>query len=168
MSRFACKMKNGKSYGRCGLNDGLTPFLTRITNVDALILGSPIYFGSVTGEMRCFLERLLFPSLLYTKPYRSAFPKRLPVGFVYAMNVPEERVREFGYDRVFQSHSRYLDMLVGPTESLCCYDTLQLDDCSKIDYEAFDPAAKVQRHKDVFPQDCRRAYELGMRLAETV
>ncbi|MCX6674369.1 MAG: NAD(P)H-dependent oxidoreductase [Methanothrix sp.] len=30
-----------------------------IRDAEALILGSPIYFGTVTGMMRCFMERLM-------------------------------------------------------------------------------------------------------------
>ncbi len=50
-SCFACKLKGGKSYGRCAVRDDLSPLLDRIHDADALILGSPIYFGTVTGEM---------------------------------------------------------------------------------------------------------------------
>jgi len=32
--------------------------------------------------------------------------------------------------------------------------------------ESFDPVHKAQRRKEVFPQDCQKAYELGARLAE--
>ena len=77
-SCFACKLKDGKSYGKCAVRDDLTPFLRRYTDADALILGSPIYFGTVTGEMRCFMERLLFPYHVYTSPPSSLFGKRIP------------------------------------------------------------------------------------------
>jgi multimeric flavodoxin WrbA len=51
-SCYACKLKNGKSYGKCGMNDNLTPILENIFNdIDVLLLGSPIYFGTATGEM---------------------------------------------------------------------------------------------------------------------
>jgi multimeric flavodoxin WrbA len=62
-SCFACKLKDGKSYGRCAVSDDLTAVLDTIYDADALILGSPIYFGTVTGEMKSFMERLLFPYL---------------------------------------------------------------------------------------------------------
>jgi len=42
-SCFDCKMKNGKSYGKCAENDDLTPILGRIEEVGGIILGSPIY-----------------------------------------------------------------------------------------------------------------------------
>jgi multimeric flavodoxin WrbA len=64
-SCFSCKLIGGKSYGRCATKDDLTPVLEKIQLVDALILGSPIYFGEVTGAMRSFLERLLFPNTVY-------------------------------------------------------------------------------------------------------
>jgi multimeric flavodoxin WrbA len=61
VSCFACKTKNGKSYGRCAVKDDLAPLLKQVEDVDAIVFGSPIYYGSVTGEMRSFMERLLFP-----------------------------------------------------------------------------------------------------------
>lgn len=48
-----------------GKNDALTPILREISRADGLVLGSPIYFGEVTGQMRAFLERLTFPGLVY-------------------------------------------------------------------------------------------------------
>ena len=76
-SCFACKLKDGKSYGRCALKDELTPVLKQIEEeADAIILGSPIYFGTVTGEMRSFMERLMFPYLTYTNPPPRYFRER--------------------------------------------------------------------------------------------
>jgi multimeric flavodoxin WrbA len=43
-------------------------------------LGSPIYFGTVSGEMHAFMERLLFPFFTYTDPPQSLFPKKIPTG----------------------------------------------------------------------------------------
>ncbi len=97
-SCFACKTRGGKSYGRCAMKDGLTPVLAKIATADALVIGSPVYFGSVTGETRSFIERLLFPYLTYTVPYGTLFPKKLATAFIYTMNVTEERSREFGYE----------------------------------------------------------------------
>src|SRR5271169_3957054 len=65
ISCFACKTKGGKSYGRCAVEDDLTPILGKMEEIDALILGFPIYFGTITGEMKSFMERLLFPYLAY-------------------------------------------------------------------------------------------------------
>jgi multimeric flavodoxin WrbA len=59
-SCFACKERGGKSYGRCPIKDDLLPIFKRIENVDAIIVGSPIYIGRISGEMQSFLERLIF------------------------------------------------------------------------------------------------------------
>jgi hypothetical protein len=42
-------------------------------------------------------------------------------------------------------------------------DTLQLKDYSKTDWEwsFFDPEHKKERHETVFPQECKKAYEMG-------
>ena len=80
ISCFECKTIGGKSYGRCAVQDDLTPILQRVEEADALILGSPIYFGTVSGEMHSFMERLLFPFLTYTEPPQSLFPRKIPDG----------------------------------------------------------------------------------------
>lgn len=166
ISCLACKTRGGKNYGRCAVSDDLTPLLERIAEADVLLMGSPIYFGCVTGELRSFLERLLFPYLTYTVPYGTLFPKRIKAGFIYTMNVTEERSKEFGYDYLINANERYTQLLLGSVETLCSYDTCQTEDYSKVVIESFDPVHKHQRHQDVFPQDCHKAYELGARLTQ--
>ena len=43
-----------------------------------------------------------------------------------------------------------------------------LKDYSKTDWPwtMFDPAAKQERHDTVFPQECKKAFEMGKKLAE--
>lgn len=163
---FACKTRGGKSYGTCAMNDDLAPVLKKIANADGLVIGSPIYFGSVTGETHSFLERLLFQYLTYTVPYGSIAPRHIATGFIYTMNVTEELSKTMGYENLFNSHARYLQMIFGQqSESLCAFDTCATDDYSKYVIESFDPVHKAQRRTEVLPQECQRAYELGARLA---
>ena len=86
VSCFACKTKDGESYGRCAVKDDLAPILGKIAESDAIILGSPIYLCDFTGEMRSFMERLLFPYLTYTDPSQSLFPKKIHTALFYTMN----------------------------------------------------------------------------------
>jgi hypothetical protein len=81
------------------------------------------------------------------------------------MNVPEERSKEFGYEQVFNTNERYVQMLLGSAETICAFDTCQVDDYSKVVIESFDPIHKANRRKDVLPLECQRAFELGQRLA---
>lgn len=81
ISCFACKVKNGKSLGRCALNDDLKPLLDKIHSSDGIILGSPIYFSDITAMMRAFFERLLFQHLNYddySKPFDTGKRDILP------------------------------------------------------------------------------------------
>jgi len=74
ISCFACKHK-GVIIDKCAMKDDLEPVLQKICDCDTLILGSPIYFDSITGEMRSFWERLIFPYISYElKP--SSFGKK--------------------------------------------------------------------------------------------
>ena len=156
MSCFACKLKGGESFGRCAVNDDLAPILEEIKSTDAFILGSPIYFGDVTGEMRSFLERLLFPNPIYEPDVLSSLPKNIRTAWIYAMNETEELARKMGYERMFKNNEALLKWIFGPCESLMCYDTLQFDDYSKYAARRFDAEAKRRRHEEVFPKDCER------------
>jgi multimeric flavodoxin WrbA len=163
-------MINGPSSGRCAMQDELRPILERIeAEVDGLIIGSPIYFGQMSGEMRSFLERLLFAPLIYSRPPRSIFPRMIRTGAIYTMNVTEEVSRQIGYEAMFNATEAALSRAFYiETETLCCYDTYQFADYSKVVMEYMDPARKAARRAEVFPQDCQRAFALGERLARPV
>ena len=163
VSCFSCKTKGGKSYGRCGYKDELTPVLERIEAVDALILGSPIYLGVTTGEMRSFMERLIFPYLTYTDPLQSLSPKKIKTGFIYTMNVTAEEMKKRGYVWHFGLNETFLKTIFGDAESLFCCDTYQFKDYSKMAAERFDAEKKAKRRQEVFPEDCSKAYEMGVR-----
>ncbi len=165
VSCFACKIKGGSSYGKCAVKDDLAPILEKAGEADALILGSPIYFGSVTGEMRSFMERLLFPYLTYTDPYGSLFPRKINAGFIYTMNVTEKQMQERGFDRHTVLNEMVLQMVFGASESLFCFDTYQFEDYSKVVADLFDPEKKAQRRREVFPEDCEKAFAMGSRFA---
>jgi multimeric flavodoxin WrbA len=165
ISCFACKTIGGKSYGRCAVQDDLTDVFSRIEQTDAIILGSPIYWGTVSGEMKSFMERLLFQFMTYTEPPGSLFPNKIKTGFIYTMNVTEEIMKEWGYAVNFNRNEATLRRIFGESEYMCSFDTCQFDDYSKVLATRFDPAKKKKRHEEVFPLDCRKAFEMGARLA---
>ncbi|WP_129125016.1 flavodoxin family protein [Geomonas oryzae] len=163
-SCFACKLKDGKSYGKCAMRDGLTPVLERIAQADALVLGSPIYFGRVTGEMSSFMERLLFQYFVYSQPPASLFGSKIRTGFIYTMNVPEELMQQWNYQVHTSGNENYLRAIFGECESLYCNETLQLTDYSKYVFSYYDPEQRRERHSVLFPENCRKAFEMGERL----
>ena len=166
VSCFACKTKNGKSYGMCAVKDDLTSILKKIDKVDAIILGAPIYYGTVTGEMKSFMERLMFPYSTYTDPPGTLFSRKIRTGFIYTMNVPEEMVKARGYDRYFNANGMTLERIFGSSEALCSYDTYQFEDYSKYVAPRFDPIKKAKRRAEVFPKDCENAFAMGARLVK--
>jgi multimeric flavodoxin WrbA len=165
ISCFACKTIDGPSYGRCAIKDGLTPLLEKIAGVDAMILGSPIYFGTVTGEMRSFMERLLFPYMTYADPPDTLFPRKIPTGFIYTLGASEELARERGFHHHIDLNQMVLERIFGASESLISYDTYQFEDYSRVYAPRFDPRQKAARRAEVFPTDCRKAFEMGERFA---
>ncbi len=166
-SCFSCKLKNGESYGRCAYSDELSPVLNRIENLDALILGSPIYLGTVTGEMRSFLERFVFQYLVYDTNRSSLFPKKLPVGFIYTMGANEEFMKYLSIDQHIELNEMFLGRIFGSSKSLVVTDTYQFDDYSKY-VNSFNVEEKTKRRKEVFPVDCEKAFELGVKLIKNI
>jgi multimeric flavodoxin WrbA len=165
ISCFACKLKGGKSYGRCAVGDDLKPILKKVEETDAIILGSPIYFGVTTSGMRSFLERLMFQYLVYDANYSSLFKRKIPTGFIYTMNVNEDRLKEMAYQQNLKRTEMAMGRTFGACESLFVTDTYQFDDYSKYETSAFNVDQKAERRKVVFPQDCQKAFEMGVRFA---
>ena len=167
VSCFACKRIGSPSYGKCAYKDELTPILEKVEQVDALVLGSPIYLGAATGAMRSFLERLIFQYLVYDANYSSLFKRKIPTAILYTMNVNEDRKKESGYDQHLQITEMMLRRTFSSAESLLVTDTYQFDDYAKYVSTAFDPVAKAKRRDEQFPLDCQKAFDLGVRLSAT-
>lgn len=166
ISCFACKLKNGKSYGRCAVNDELMPILKKIEDADAIIIGSPIYFGDVTGEVRSFLERLLFQYLVYDSSYSTLFKKKIPVGFIYTMNVNQSVLEVSGYQQRLESMEQAVARILGMSESIFVTDTYQFDDYSKYAVTSFNVEEKTKRRQEEFPKDCKNAFDMGVRMVK--
>ena len=164
-SCFACKRKNSKYVGHCAMKDDLSGILEKVLESDVLFLGSPIYFGNVTGLMRSFLERLLFSNLSYNEGHRSVYPGKLSSGFIYTMNVPEEFLQRVNYEALFEQTKNTLQLLNGTSEYLISADTYQFDDYSKYDASMFNEKHKSQVKAEQFPLDCQKAFAMGARLA---
>lgn len=42
----------------CVQKDEMTPLYEKINAADAIIIGSPVYFGENTGQIKCFVDRM--------------------------------------------------------------------------------------------------------------
>lgn len=161
ISCFGCKKEKNK--GRCVCRDGLTPVLDAIRSSDGLIIGSPNYLSQMTASFRALYERLIFQNLTYNLETPCCNARPIPVLLIMTSNAPDT-----AYLNMMKDYQQTLSHFVGPTEILISGDTLQLNDYSKTDWEwsMFNPEAKLKRHETVFPQECRKAFEMGAALAE--
>ena len=157
-SCFACQRVG--AAGRCAARDELSPVLEHILAADAVAVGSPIYFGDVTGAVRSFLERLWFPGLNYNKAHTIKYENNRRCGLIFTMNVPDAGV----YEKLIGQLQGTMTRFLGKTEVLCATDTLQFDDYAKYTSDAFDADAKKRRHEEVFPEDLKKAEVLGRAL----
>lgn len=161
ISCFGCKKEKNK--GHCICRDGLTPVLDAIRESDGLIIGSPNYLSELTASFRALYERLIFQSLTYNLETPCCSTNSIPVLLIMTSNAPDN-----AYAGMLRNYQQTLTRFVGPTEVLVSGDTLQLKDYSRTEWEwtMFDPVAKQQRHETIFPEECRKAFEMGAMLAE--
>ena len=162
MSCMACKIK-GKASNVCRFKDALTPVLEEIAQADGLVLGSPIYFGDVTGRMRTFLERLAFPWLSYND-YSLTAPKRMPVVLMETMNGLPERNNSNGYG----SMEHCIAAALGQPERLVAYNTYQVKIYGNYELGGFSEEAKRQYRDEHWQEDLQKAFEAGKRMAESI
>lgn len=164
ISCYQCKRISGKSLDKCAVKDDLSPIFEAVEQADAVLFGSPIYFGNITGEMRSFLERLLYPHHVYDKNRTSLFKKRISTGFIYTMAVTEDRMNELHYQQNLQGMESFIDHILGDIRIMNACDMLHTDDYSIMEASAFDIEAKQRRHEEIFPLERRKAFELGKSL----
>jgi len=166
ISCFACKLKDGESYGRCAVNDDLAPILKKAEEADAIILGSPIYLGTATGEMRSFMERLIFPYLVYDANHSTLFKRTIKTGLIYTMGAKIDQMKLMGYNQSLNIVELVMKRIFGEAESLFVTDTYQFDDYSQYESSVFNVDEKAKRRKEEFPKDCQKAFDMGVRFAQ--
>ena len=162
MSCMACKIKN-KASNVCKFKDALTPVLEEIAQADGLVLGSPIYFGDVTGQMRTFLERLAFPWLSYND-YSLTAPKRMPVVLVETQNGGVGGSNCNGYGTMESCIAKAL----GQPEKLFANNTYQVKNYANFELGGFSEEAKRKYREEHWEEDLQKAFNAGKRMAETI
>ena len=162
MSCMACKIK-GKASQVCKYKDALAPVLEEIAQADGLVLGSPNYFGEITGQMRAFLERLAFPWLSYND-YSMTAPKRMPVVLLETMNGLPNRNNSQG----FGSMEYCIANALGQPDKLYAYNTYQVKNYANFELGGFSEEAKRQYREEHWEEDLQKAFEAGRRMAEII
>lgn len=164
-SCFACKLKDGKNFGRCSYPDGLTPILDKIAQSDGVVIASPIYFGDVTGVVRSLIERLFFPFFEYKEGFPSIAPKKLKTAVIYTMNVDESMANGM-YQDLFGKVEGFMEVAFTKPERICAFDTCQFPDYDKYVCECFDKNHKLKQKEEQLPMDLDKAYQAGLRMGK--
>ena len=160
ISCFGCKKEKFK--GHCVCRDGLTPVLDAIREADGLIIGSPNYLSELTASFRALYERLIFQNLTYNLENPCCNERPIPVLLIMTSNAPDTM-----YADLMERYRLTLDRFVGPAKILISGDTLQLRDYGRTDWPwtMFDAEHKYERHETVFPEEMKKAFELGAEMA---
>lgn len=159
MSCMACKLKDNTS-AICRYKDGLTPILETIAQADGIVLGSPIYFGEVTGQMRAFLERLAFPWLSYND-YSLTAPKQMPVVLIETLNGLPDR----NNSNSFGTMERCITSALGEPQRIVAYNTCQVHKYDRYELAGFSEEAKLKWREAHWEDDLQKAFDAGIRMA---
>ena len=166
VSCFACKVKGSWTNGLCAFRDPLTPTLEKARGADVIVIGSPVYLGSSTASARAFLERLVFPLLIYGIEEKTLLKRTVPTAMIYTMNCPEGLAERFHYPILLGANADALERTFGYSETLCAYDTYQFSNYSRYEVTLFNEKDKARQREKQFPKDLQNARELGRRLVE--
>ncbi len=162
MSCMVCKIK-GKASNICKFKDALTPILEEISQADGMALGSPIYFGQITGQMQAFLERLAFPWLSYND-YSMTAPKRMPVVLMETMNGTPEKNNSQGYG----SMEYCITAALGEPKKLIAYNTYQVKNYERFELASFPEEEKRLWRDTHWEEDLQKAFDAGKLMAEAI
>ena len=119
----------------------------------------------VTGMMRSFLERFLFPSLCYQVDTATGAMKTLaakkPIGCIYTMNASKEWC-DTAYAGMCNQIEGSLASIYGcEVKSLKVYNTCQVKNYADYDMDYFSEADKHQYRDEHFEEDKKLAFKLG-------
>jgi NAD(P)H-dependent FMN reductase len=92
----SCKTKSQT----CILEDDLTPVLLAVRDADLLLLASPVYFGDLSGQLKCFFDR----TYSYFNP---DFSCRMPPGKQVVMVLTQANPEETAFDDIFPRYQRW-------------------------------------------------------------
>jgi len=164
ISCFSCKRLDKERPIVCVVEDDLKPVLEKVRGIDAMLIATPVYFGSETAATRALIERLCFPYLNYADYTNSHFPRRIPVGLIYTMNIPNELFKTMGYDISLGRTRATLEREFGSCKMVLANNTTQYNDYSLYEANATSEAKKAYRDAH-FSNDCQNARQLGEQLA---
>lgn len=85
----------------CILEDDLAPVLEAVKAADVLVMASPVYFGDLSGQMKCFFDR----TYSYGNP---DFSSRVPGGKKAVLILVQANPEANQFEDIFPRYQRWL------------------------------------------------------------
>jgi len=86
---------------KCHIDDGMHELLLKVAEADALIIGGPVYYGSISGGLKSFLDRCR-PLKLQGNQLRGKFGGAIAVGKIWGhSNAIDTIFHFFGSQGIF-------------------------------------------------------------------
>jgi multimeric flavodoxin WrbA len=99
---YACK----KKLDRCILEDDLTAVLEAVAEADTVVLATPVYYGDISGQLKCFIDRTF--SYLVADYVTNPNPSRLAPGkklvFILTQGNPDLKL----FDDIYPRFDKFL------------------------------------------------------------
>jgi multimeric flavodoxin WrbA len=92
-----CKTKSQT----CILEDDLTPVLQAVRDADLLLLASPVYFGDLSGQLKCFFDRTY-------SCINPDFSMRMPPGKTAVIVLTQANPDPDNFNDIFPRYERWL------------------------------------------------------------
>lgn len=155
---YGCKLK-GKPQEYCVIKDDLQGVIRKAMDCDILIIGSPVYFGDVTGEVRNFINRFIYPHLSYsTGP--APFKKPVKTLMIYSGNIPAEMMEEGIYTKLMDDNKMWFEMYAGPSQYFMACETPMFDDLEKYDGDMYKMPGVMERRYALFEENKEKVAEI--------
>jgi multimeric flavodoxin WrbA len=104
----ACREFKTRS-NKCVLRDDLTETLSDIAESDIVVIASPVFYGDVSGQLKCFIDRtfsFLVPDFL-TNPKPSRLPEGKKLLFILTQGFPDQNTFADIFPRYEKFFRRY-------------------------------------------------------------
>jgi multimeric flavodoxin WrbA len=122
----------------CILEDELTPVLEAAKHADLLVLASPVYFGDISGQLKCFFDR----TYSYFNP---DFSSRVPPGRTALLVLAQGDPNPAHFDDIFSRYENWLKLYgFNPVRLLRATGVLEPGDVKERS-EPLDQAAALAR-----------------------
>ena len=110
----SCRAEDPEDNGGCIIDDDVQQLYKDMAECDAWVLGSPVYYGELTGQMKCFMDRWY---ALKDHERKLRIPAGKKVLFILVQGAPgEDRYAGVAarLEKVLKSYEMLPEVLVAP------------------------------------------------------